>query len=143
MLDLLFCLRIFFMNNCCIIIFHFITRLYNIACVHIKEQIILSVLKERVQFNTFYILLLITCKTGVPKLFQSVEHEKCPSAPQCIKYQFVLQFADYLSRSRGPQVVQGADFGNHCTIPYFIGFYKIKLSYTPVLRTFLTTENKP
>ena len=58
-----------FMNNCCIIISHFITRAYNVACVHIKEQIMVSVLKERVQFNTFCVLLFVTCVPVVPKLF--------------------------------------------------------------------------
>ena len=50
----------------------------------------------------------------VPKLFQCADHFKNFSGPRSTKNHVVLLIADHLSKSRGPLVVRGADFGNHC-----------------------------
>ena len=53
--------------------------------------------------------------------FQCGEHFKNFSGPRSTKNQFVLYFADQLSKSREPQVVHEADFGNH--------WYRLKWSH--------------
>ena len=68
---------------------------------------------------------LLRVKAVVPKLMHCAEHFKNFSGLRSTKNLLVLYFEDHLSKTRGPLVASGADFGNH--------WVKVNALYQPVL----------